>query len=165
MKMLLIIISLVLVGWRVEYYTKRNEFNEVLGMAPTRIESATTIARHGYKYKQIIEYKVWVSKIFVTIFASADKEKFSTISFLPRTPTISIRTPRGKVIKLKSINHAGEYGYSDMVHLEGNDRHRFISLIKQYKKLKVSIEGAGLNYVFDLNCNGFTRVYRKTGWR
>ena len=95
--------------------------------------------------------------------------KVSSISSTYLSTTILVREPNGKVTRFFGSLPLRQYignnkTYTEYVDLNGKQARKLIALMKKHRKLKVSIMGVDGNYVFDLDCRGFTKAWRKTVW-
>lgn len=129
--------------WTVNY--KTNEFNE-----PTRkVDSISGLTGFGF-------LKIHQHSVLITLFSSAS---------LPNTNKgkVAIRTPHG-IVRLtgKFSSSLTNRGYAS---LDGANGRKFIGLLKKYKEIKLSVKGTSRYYVADIDCRGFTKAWRKTGWR
>lgn len=130
-------------SWRVNY--KLNEFNE-----PTRkVDSISGVTGFGFLIRQ--------NSVFIPLSSSAS---------LPNTNKgkIAIRTPNG-IVRLTGKFYSSSLTNKGYARLDGANGRKFIELLKRYKELKLSIKGTNGYYVTDIDCRGFTKAWRKTGWR
>lgn len=156
---------LFLTGWTVEYTTVtkyKNEFNEgkTTHKEPSNI-SSERVANKGNKmsvtvYSDRGYMNYWSSGSFV-LDTRVGKRFF-------REKVVAIRTPQRKVIYLNGSILARS-AVTGSIHLDGEQFNKFIKLLKKHRYLKISLMGDYSNLVFDLNCNGFTKAWKRTGWQ
>ena len=163
MKVLLIIVALCLAGWSIKYEDRIGDFNEKRWKEATSLESPENIAKdlRGNKFKSDITlYGPPYPRISVMIWS----KRGVSIKIIP---FISVREPNGKVTKFSGGEDTLKIEHVAFVHLDGRQARALIALMKKHRKLKISVlgYGAGGNYVFDLDCRGFAKAWRKTGWR
>ena len=156
---------LFLTGWTVEYTTTtkyKNEFNEgkTTHKEPLYI-SSERVTNKGNKMSVTIDNNsasLHYSGFFNFIVDNNVGKRFF------RGKVVAIRTPQRKVIYLNGSILA-RTTFSGAVYLSGEELIKFIKLLKDHRYLKISLKGDSGNLVFDLNCNGFTKAWKKAGWQ
>ena len=161
MKVFLIIAALCLAGWSIEYEDRIGDFNEKRWKEATSIHSPSIYAKdiRGNKVKYSLSiYGPQNAYISVMIVSKTNGVPINI------GPYVSVREPNGRVTKYFGSEYAIN-DYATFVYLSGKQILALVALIKKHRKLKMSVMGAPGNYVFDLDCRGFTKAWRKTGWR
>ena len=167
MKVLLIIVALSLIGWSVKYLDRIGDFNEKRWKEPDSINSPII------KFKDIqgneVGYQVSFFRSFSEYRSIILLVSKIPISLNPIVVRVAIREPNGKVTKLlvrrgKPFKDNLKPQQVVAISPDNSQTRKLIALTKKHVKLKISVSGIGGNYVFDLDCRGFTKAWRKTGW-
>ena len=150
MKLLLSIIAIsFLCGWDILHH--KNEFNEFTNKPK---------AINNFMLSQGKKSTYTNTRIIIFVYPTEVGISFPEIEGDVSDPAIlAIRTPNG-IVRMQGK------GIISLVHLEGRNAKRFVRLLMKYRTIKISIKKQyGGYYAGDLDCRGFTKAWRKTGWR
>ena len=155
----LLVLPSIANAWHIEY--KKGAFNK--RGAASKLWNAFYGESHnsgGITYRDRLDVELYRDRISISgstwigSYQSQNQVSFkSGKNFL-------IKTPRGIV----SLPAEVSLSY---VNLKNRSKARFIEMLKKYNSIQVSIPHAwdDRHYVFKINCRGFTKAWRKTGWR
>lgn len=163
---LLLVLPTIANGWKVEYkkgaFNKRGAATEIWGAfygEPYNAGGITYRDRIDIHIRKDSNPKWDMVSISGSTWIGNYQSHQSQVSF-KSGKNILFKTPKGIVSLPADVS-------MNYVTLKNHSKARFINMLKRYNEIQISIPHwlHDRHFVFKINCRGFTKAWRSTGWR